>query len=378
MKKGCNQRYNLRVKMSSLRVSGLSKIHYGHVVEDDDSARHIVTDFLRNSDFEGGEPCVKMGLAIAMWLINEENMKMSGSSSINTIEEGYILMAEPYHNFVNLLPNLARGEFPAGFPFFNIKPEENEKILRFYYPKESRPDPIGNSPVIIRKDLLEKITPTWMNVSLRMKDGLETNITFGCMNVSLRMKDGLSGPYTPTGITVVLGRIKVKKVITFLYALPSDTLQHINVKIDFEVRLDKADMHWNTFQCSLDFPKEPVGVKQEEVRIVKKRKKARNEEKLFVPNTGARETAAVLETTLLQALLLTGQSTTALDLLKSLNYCDVKICEEILLNGNHYLCLSELYKCNSLHREALKLLHHIEVADVNVLIVDRWLGVQAV
>ncbi|GKF61439.1 Vam6/Vps39-like protein, partial [Tanacetum coccineum] len=64
--------------------------------------------------------------------------------------------------------------------------------------------------------------------------------------------------------------------------------------------------------------------------------------------------------TLLQTLLLTGQSTTALDLLKSLNYCDVKICDEILLNGNHYLCLSELYKCNSLHREALKLLHHIE------------------
>ncbi|GJX37481.1 Vam6/Vps39-like protein, partial [Tanacetum coccineum] len=72
------------------------------------------------------------------------------------------------------------------------------------------------------------------------------------------------------------------------------------------------------------------------------------------------------------------QSTAALDLLKSLNYFDVKICEEILLNGNHYLCLSELYKCNSLHREALKLLHHIEVADVNVLIVNRWLGVQAV
>ncbi|GJY78453.1 Vam6/Vps39-like protein [Tanacetum coccineum] len=119
------------------------------------------------------------------------------------------------------------------------------------------------------------------------------------------------------------------------------------------------------FQCSLDFPKEPVGVKQEEVGIVKKRKRARNEEKLFVPNTGARETTAVLETTLLQTLLLTGQSTTALDLLKSLNYCDVKICDEILLNGNHYLCLSELYKCNSLHREALKLLHHRNIIEID-------------
>ncbi|GJY11068.1 hydroxyproline O-arabinosyltransferase 3 [Tanacetum coccineum] len=322
-----------------------------------------------------------------MWLINEENRKMSGSSSINTIEEGYILMAEPYHNFVNLLPNLARGEFPAGFPFFNIKPEENEKILRFYYPKESRPDPIGNSPVIIRKDLLEKITPTWMNVSLRIKDDPETNITFGWVlemfkwSLYTYRNHSSPGPYkseksmNPHGGTCA-NDAKIARI---------GGLHNMSNWVQFEMSqnktlkwLDKADMHWNTFQCSLDFPKEPVGVKQEEVGIVKKRKKARNEEKLFVPNTGARETAAVLETTRLQILLLIGQSTAALDLLKSLNYCDVKICDEILLNGNHYLCLSELYKCNSLHREALKLLHHIEVADVNVLIVNRWLGVQAV
>ncbi|GKC11725.1 hypothetical protein Tco_1008507 [Tanacetum coccineum] len=34
------------------------------LVKDDDSARRIVTDFLCNCYFEGGEPCVKMGLAI--------------------------------------------------------------------------------------------------------------------------------------------------------------------------------------------------------------------------------------------------------------------------------------------------------------------------
>ncbi|KAF5762333.1 putative vacuolar sorting protein 39/Transforming growth factor beta receptor-associated domain 1 [Helianthus annuus] len=73
----------------------------------------------------------------------------------------------------------------------------------------------------------------------------------------------------------------------------------------------------------------------------------------------AREMAAILDTALLQALLLTGQTTAALELLKGLNYCDVKICDEILRNGNHYLCLLELYKSNSLHREALKLLHQL-------------------
>ncbi|KVI02856.1 Citron-like protein [Cynara cardunculus var. scolymus] len=76
-------------------------------------------------------------------------------------------------------------------------------------------------------------------------------------------------------------------------------------------------------------------------------------------DSGAREMAAILDTALLQALLLTGQAAAASDLLKGLNYCDVKICEEILRNGNHYVGLLELYKCNSLHREALKLLHQL-------------------
>ena len=73
----------------------------------------------------------------------------------------------------------------------------------------------------------------------------------------------------------------------------------------------------------------------------------------------AREIAAILDTALLQALLLTGQSSVALELLKGLNYCDVKICEEILLKSNHHAALLELYKCNSMHHEALKLLHQL-------------------
>jgi hypothetical protein len=67
----------------------------------------------------------------------------------------YILMAEPDHIFVKPLPNWAHGIKPAGFPFFYIKPAEHEKVIRKFYPKESGPvtdiDPIGNSPVIIKK-----------------------------------------------------------------------------------------------------------------------------------------------------------------------------------------------------------------------------------
>lgn len=64
-------------------------------------------------------------------------------------------MAEPDHVFANPLPNLAKGNHPAAFPFFYIKPDQNEKIIRKFYPEEKGPvnnvDPIGNSPVIIKK-----------------------------------------------------------------------------------------------------------------------------------------------------------------------------------------------------------------------------------
>ncbi|XP_073271256.1 hydroxyproline O-arabinosyltransferase 3-like [Primulina huaijiensis] len=100
-----------------------------------------------------------------------------------TIEEDYVLMAEPDHIFLKPLPNLGGEGFPAAFPFFYIEPVKNTKLIRKYFPEEMGPvenvDPIGNSPVIIKKDLLEKIAPTWMNVSLKMKNDPETDKEFG-------------------------------------------------------------------------------------------------------------------------------------------------------------------------------------------------------
>ncbi|KAI0526783.1 hypothetical protein KFK09_002374 [Dendrobium nobile] len=99
------------------------------------------------------------------------------------IKEDYILMAEPDHIFVKPLPNLSRGDQPAAFPFFYIKPSKNEKIIRKFYPEEEGPvtnvDPIGNSPVIIKKSQLEQIAPTWMNISLKMKEDPESDKAFG-------------------------------------------------------------------------------------------------------------------------------------------------------------------------------------------------------
>ncbi|KAF5956128.1 hypothetical protein HYC85_008984 [Camellia sinensis] len=58
-------------------------------------------------------------------------------------------------------------------PFLYIEPQKYEYVLRKFFPKEKGPisniDPIGNSPIIVGKEFLKKIAPTWMNVSLAMK-----------------------------------------------------------------------------------------------------------------------------------------------------------------------------------------------------------------
>eukprot|EP00897_Mesotaenium_endlicherianum_P010128 jgi/Mesen1/9143/ME000058S08625 len=99
------------------------------------------------------------------------------------IEEEYVLMAEPDHIFVRPLPNLATEFMPVAFPFFYITPKENEELLRKWYPAEKGPinniDPIGNSPVIIKKTDLQRIAPLWHNVSVEMKEDPKTDKVFG-------------------------------------------------------------------------------------------------------------------------------------------------------------------------------------------------------
>lgn len=73
-------------------------------------------------------------------------------------------------------------------------------------------------------------------------------------------------------------------------------------------------------------------------------------------SSSGRERAAILDTALLQAFILTGQSSATVELLRGVNYCDLKISEEFLLKKNQYTALLELYKCNDMHRESLKLL----------------------
>ncbi|XP_047075425.1 hydroxyproline O-arabinosyltransferase 1-like [Lolium rigidum] len=99
------------------------------------------------------------------------------------IQEEYILMAEPDHLIVKPIPNLSRDGRAAAFPFFYIEPQKYEKMLRKFFPENKGPitniDPIGNSPVIIEKESLSRIAPTWMNMSLAMKKDPEADKAFG-------------------------------------------------------------------------------------------------------------------------------------------------------------------------------------------------------
>nr|GLL21534.1 hydroxyproline O-arabinosyltransferase 1-like [Ipomoea trifida] len=92
-------------------------------------------------------------------------------------------MAEPDHIIVKPIPNLSEDGHGAAFPFFYIEPKKFESVLRKFFPEEKGPitniDLIGNSPVILGKESLKKIAPTWMNVSLAMKKEPETDKAFG-------------------------------------------------------------------------------------------------------------------------------------------------------------------------------------------------------
>ncbi|KAL6606085.1 hypothetical protein ACP70R_041738 [Stipagrostis hirtigluma subsp. patula] len=107
----------------------------------------------------------------------------SGSKRPTYRNSKYILMAEPDHIIVKPIPNLSRDGRAAAFPFFYIEPKKYENVLRKFFPEYEGPitkiDPIGNSPVIIEKESLARIAPTWMNISIAMKKDPEADKAFG-------------------------------------------------------------------------------------------------------------------------------------------------------------------------------------------------------
>ena len=102
------------------------------------------------------------------------------------IEETYILMAEPDHVYIKPLPNLMIGEKPAAFPFFYIEPSRWPNLVQRFVGDSKmtaqdieKVDPIGSSPVFIRKDDLKRLAPVWAETTLAIKKDKEANRDWG-------------------------------------------------------------------------------------------------------------------------------------------------------------------------------------------------------
>ena len=100
------------------------------------------------------------------------------------IEEEFILMAEPDHMYIKPVPNLMRGDTPAAFPFFYIKPIDRPDIVKRFLPgitdeEIGEIDTIGSSPVFIRKDDLERLAPEWAEMSVALQKDPEAKKAWG-------------------------------------------------------------------------------------------------------------------------------------------------------------------------------------------------------
>ena len=102
------------------------------------------------------------------------------------IEETYVLMAEPDHVYIKPIPNLMIGERPAAFPFFYIDPSRWPTLIKRFVGNDKmtaedieKVDPIGSSPVFIRKDDLKRLAPVWVETTLAIKKDGEANRDWG-------------------------------------------------------------------------------------------------------------------------------------------------------------------------------------------------------
>ncbi|KAG2278492.1 hypothetical protein Bca52824_061047 [Brassica carinata] len=181
------------------------------------------------------------------------------------IKEDYVLMSEPDHVIVKPIPNLAKD----GFGY--------EKVLRKYYPEERGPvtniDPIGNSPVIVGKEALKKIAPTWMNVSLAMKKDPEADKAFGWVleMYAYAVSSALHGVSNVLHKDFMIQppwdkEVGDKYIIHYTYGCDFD----MKVKIsnsDLEWRFDKRSYIKSPPPKNLTMP--PPGVPQSVVTLVK-------------------------------------------------------------------------------------------------------------
>ena len=88
------------------------------------------------------------------------------------IPEAFVYVAETDHVLMRPMPNLATEDKAAAFGFGYMHASYgHQSLLDQFAPglKYSELQPVGPSPLVIRKDDLRKIAEPWLNMSLRLK-----------------------------------------------------------------------------------------------------------------------------------------------------------------------------------------------------------------
>ena len=159
-------------------MGGFTRIlHSGRPDELMDEIPTVVVENLSNKGGDHGFVVLSRPYAFVQWAEKLARGEIS-------IEEDYVLMAEPDHLLLRPLPNLMQGERAAAFPFFYIEPTKYPDLVqRFTGPLEkdqlASMAKIGSSPVQLRADDLARIAPVWMNVSIALKNDPEADKAWG-------------------------------------------------------------------------------------------------------------------------------------------------------------------------------------------------------
>ncbi|KAG2242800.1 hypothetical protein Bca52824_095356 [Brassica carinata] len=180
------------------------------------------------------------------------------------IKEDYVLMSEPDHIIVKPIPNLAKDGFGAAFPFFTSNRRRPVTNI----------DPIGNSPVIVGKEALKKIAPTWMNVSLAMKKDPEADKAFGWVleMYAYAVSSALHGVSNILHKDFMIQppwdkEVGDKYIIHYTYGCDFDMKGHLTYGKVGEWRFDKRSYIKSPPPKNLTMP--PPGVPQSVVTLVK-------------------------------------------------------------------------------------------------------------
>ncbi|KAL1504080.1 hypothetical protein AB1Y20_010490 [Prymnesium parvum] len=108
--------------------------------------------------------------------------QLVSSDAFERIEEKYLFIMETDHIMLKPLRNAATPTRPVAFGFFYMTHRYDTQklypVVKKYFDPDQL-DPVGPSPMIIAKDCLRRLVPSWWNLTLAMKRDQTTDRALG-------------------------------------------------------------------------------------------------------------------------------------------------------------------------------------------------------